>query len=259
MANEIYCFCGKKQSGKNTGANYLLGSAMFGLGLIREFGLNDTGQLWVRDDNNDISWIDYASRKWNPTLDDFLKEYVDDTIKLYGFADALKDLICEFFGTEPKLAYGTDEDKNTLTQLKWGDMPGWVGPEIARDDRMSIRQLLQFFGTEVMRKMWEPVWVNKLIRQIDKDDPMIAVVYDCRFDNEARALQKVGAMNIKLTRGIEGDHASENGFKEFTSFKYTIDNKNMTIPEANTALAQIMKKEQFFGLFEIDFELENIC
>ena len=55
---------------------------------------------------------------------------------------------------------------------------------------MTAREFMQFFGTDVMRKMYEPIWLENCFRRIEEDSPEIAVIGDCRFMNEIKAAEE---------------------------------------------------------------------
>jgi hypothetical protein len=89
--------------------------------------------------------------------------------------------------------------------------------------------------------MYEPVWVNLLINRIKEESPMIAVIADCRFDNEAQGVKDAGGTVVKLTRQTEVDnHQSERGFDKFDDFDKVVDNKNMSIKECNQAILEFL-------------------
>jgi len=78
----------------------------------------------------------------------------------------------------------------------------------------SVRTLLQTLGTDwgretVSREIW--IWaMRKKLEAITPGD--VAIIDDCRFDNEAELVNAIGGEVWHLTRlGIEygGDHASE--------------------------------------------------
>ena len=74
-------------------------------------------------------------------------------VKLYSFADGLKQLCMEFFGLSHNQVYGTDTDKNTKTNIMWEDIPTWQNSSLNTNrGAMTSRELLQYFGTDVMRK-----------------------------------------------------------------------------------------------------------
>lgn len=252
--SKIIAFAGKKQSGKNTCCNFIFGTALLGMGIVNNYHITDNGELYISNldskynlPNNNI--VDFR----HPYYSRYFQDHVD-IIKMYGFADSLKNTVCDLFEIDPELAYGTDEQKNTLTHLVWENMPG----NKERRGSMTVREVLEFFGTEVMRKMYEPVWVNSLINKIKKDNPVLALIYDCRFDNEAQILRNQNSTIIKLTRGKESKHISNNGFINFNDFDYIIDNKESTIKESNRKLAVILGKEKFYELFGLNFVMGTL-
>jgi hypothetical protein len=121
--NKILGISGKKQSGKNTSANCLHGLSLKSRGLIGDFKIvPGKGELAVLTDDGwgvfdvarrDSDFISYADANMWPH------------IKLYSFAEGLKDLCIEFFGLKVSQVYGTDKEKNTKTKIRWEDTPTW--------------------------------------------------------------------------------------------------------------------------------------
>ena len=266
---KIVCLAGAKESGKTTAANFLHGHLLKLNEVIREFEITRAGELKVNthymkdgEVKEDMGVLD-LSRK-----DDLYVQYADQKIwpyvKMYNFADALKELCITMFDISHEQAYGTY--KNSLTKLKWENMPGVVTPEVAKEffnkhidppaakedflsmgliihksGFMTAREVLQFVGTDIFRRMYEPVWVKLLINKIKEDSPLVAVIADCRFDNEARAVKEEGGILVYLTRRPSQDsHSSEDGFSNFVDFDKTIDNKKMSIVASNQELLDFL-------------------
>jgi hypothetical protein len=193
--------------------------------------------------------------------DDLYVQYAGQRIwpyvKMYNFADALKELCITMFDISHEQAYGSY--KNSLTKLKWENMPGVasstqiedlslstedlekLGIQSHKPGFMTAREVLQFVGTDIFRRMYEPVWVNLLMNKIKEDSPLVAVIADCRFDNEARAVKEEGGILVYLTRRpSEDSHSSEDGFSTFTDFNKTIDNKKLNIAASNQELLDFL-------------------
>ena len=265
---QIVCLAGAKESGKTTAANFLHGHLLKLNEVIREYEMTKAGELRVNthymkdgEVKEDMGVLD-LSRK-----DDLYTQYADQMIwpyvKMYNFADALKELCVTMFDISHEQAYGTY--KNSLTKLKWENMPGVITPEKAKslfsndggsydEDHiaefgimvhkpgfMTAREVLQFVGTDIFRRMYEPVWVNLLMNKIKMDSPLVAVIADCRFDNEARAVKEEGGILVYLTRRpSEDSHSSEDGFSTFRDFNKTIDNKKLNIAASNQELLDFL-------------------
>jgi hypothetical protein len=151
------------------------------------------------------------------------------------------------FGISEELVYGTDEQKRTLTHIKWQDMCAFLPPkhvsELKRggkyEQKMTIREFLQYFGTNICRKLYSDCWVNNCLQNIFEDGSDLAIIQDARFANEIKIAKKLGAKIIKLERKIDEDtHESENGLKTLnsTSYDLIIDNQYMTIKEKNQVI-----------------------
>jgi len=101
-----------------------------------------------------------------------------------NFADKLKDIVCDLFRI-PRELMDTTEGKNTY--IKQFDL--------------TVREILQRFGTEVARNIYEDIWVWNL-QQIIRDhiDTDIICVSDMRFPNEYEMMKKEGAILLKTIR-----------------------------------------------------------
>jgi len=162
--------------------------------------------------------------------------------KIYNFADLLKKNVCmDIFGMTYDQCYGSDDDKNTITHLQWEDKP------------LSAREVMQFVGTDIFRKMDKNVWANATINQIEKESPELAVIADCRFPNEVEAVKKAGGIVIKLTRNpFNSDHTSEvaldSSVYSSTNFDIVITNHLMDIDQQNYAVVKFLNKKGMFTL-----------
>jgi len=249
----IIAFAGAKQSGKTTSLNYLHGYEMLGCGFIKRFFVDENGRLVVNAvylDGNDRefesmgvfdvfqdtqAFADYASNTFWPF------------IKGYNFADPLKRMAMVMFGLTREQCYGTDEQKNSLTDIWWWNIPGYSGIQNFDERKMTAREFMQVFGTNIMRKIKDNVWVDLCINQIKQDNPNLALIGDCRFKNEIDAVHAAGGKVIYFTRNSESSdgHESEQAAKYIDDYDFVLDNKNMSIDEQNQA---ILEKVQVWGM-----------
>jgi len=181
--------------------------------------------------------------KDNKSMRIFKEQYLDPYIRFYSFADLLKKNVCmDILGLTYEQCYGTDEDKNTLTKLSWDDMPFEFqyfhdASLESSHNNLTAREVMQFVGTEIFRKLYNDVWVDSTIRRIKEDSPDIAIIVDCRFPNEVEGTQKAGGKVIRLTRDPFIDkvdqHESEKALDkdrfDWTKFDAIIDNSKSSI------------------------------
>jgi len=156
-------------------------------------------------------------------------------VKIYNFADPLKNLCIDIFGLEYRQCYGTDEEKNELVDCYWNDK------------QLSSREVLQIVGTDMFRKMQCHVWSSATIRKIKQEDPDLALIADCRFPNEVKAVKNAGGIVIKLNRNVyDSDHSSETALDkenyDYTNFDLVVDNQDMDIHEKNYYKVHILEK-----------------
>jgi hypothetical protein len=242
---------GKKKSGKNTCFNWLLGNHMLGLGLVEYIKMNEFGQLVVPAEI-DGQIQDGVFDPDNPEAANFLNENVWPFIKQYSFATSLKQFCMTVFSLTCEQCYGSNDQKNSYTQLQWENMP--VPRSIAEDSDgtfkqfvnnkfglMTAREVLQYFGTEICRQILDNCWVNALIRTIQQEQSQFAVITDVRFPNEVEGIQKAVGKVIRFTRApVSDEHESEKALDGYTGFDAVIDNADMNIPEQNDAVTKLL-------------------
>jgi len=94
---------------------------------------------------------------------------------------------------------------------------------------MTAREFMQFFGSEIMRKMYSNIWIDNTIKRIKSEGSELAILCDVRFPNEINAIKENGGSVIKLTRAIHKDtHQSEVALDNFdkSHFAAIIDNQD---------------------------------
>jgi len=232
---QIIALCGKKQSGKTTLSNYLHGHELKRHDVIEKFFISEEGQLVVNctfHDENGKEFEEMGVLDLQQKTNEFYQyasRRVWPLIRAYNFADSLKEICTMLFNIPPECVYGTDEQKNQKQEhLLWENMPSsnQTGP-------MTAREFMQYFGTDIMRKMYEPIWLENCFKRIEEDQPDIAVIGDCRFMNEIKAVQRHGGKVIRLTRSLyESTHQSEVDADSYEYFDAVIDNQDLNIKQS---------------------------
>ena len=190
--------------------------------------------------------IAFAGRKQSgkTTCPEFVAKYYNGVIepfnsaKIYNFADPLKKDICmNILGLSYNQCYGEDIDKNTMTPIQW------------EGKNLTAREVMQFVGTDIFRKMKNDVWASATINKINNDRPKLAIIADCRFPNEVDAVRNAGGIVIKLTRNpYNSTHASETALDEInysnSNFDFVIYNENINIQQQNQVVLEFLKKKK---------------
>jgi hypothetical protein len=172
---------------------------------------------------------EFVTKLFNETV-----ELNSNTAKVYNFADPLKKDICiNILGMSYEQCYGSDDQKNTITNIEW------------EGKKLTARDVMQFIGTNIFRKMKHNVWADATINKIKVEQPSLAIIADCRFPNEVEAVKNIGGYVIKLTRNpYNSDHASETAldpdrYDQF-NFDLIIENDDMTIAEQNKVIYEFL-------------------
>jgi hypothetical protein len=216
---------GKKQSGKNTTANILHGIVLKERGLVKDFEIDDEGKLIILTTNSSgvDGWGEFDITRKDRAFVEYAEQNMWPYIKLYSFADALKSICVDLFNIPERCVYGTEEQKNQIQEyLLWENMPGAT----TKTGAMTAREFLQYFGTEVMRKIWEPVWVNKCLKDIKREDSLCAIIADVRFPNEVSGIKSNNGVLWRLGREVYKDsHYSETALDGY-NFDINIPNQS---------------------------------
>ena len=184
--------------------------------------------------------ICFAGRKQSgkSSCCEYLYEQLKDkcSVQIYNFADPLKQVCIDVLGLAPRQCYGEDKYKNELVDCQWNGK------------QLTAREVMQILGTDILRTMQHNVWAGATIRKIQRDNPDVALIGDCRFPNEVEAVQKVGGIVIKLNRNIyHSDHASETALDrqnyDELNFDAVIQNQFMDIEAKNEVLSRILKEK----------------
>ena len=271
---QIIGFSGRATSGKNTCCNFILGHCMTALNIVRgAFKVTNQGQLFVEDifgDTTHQGIIDVTNP--NKEVRKFWNTHLDPYVKLYSLADLIKQNICiDLLGLSYESVYGNNEQKSQVTTLLWENMPGVITQEkwntvyqafkqtqkllpqdlnlfVHDPGPMSGREVMQYVGTNIFRRMYENIWADALVRRIQNDNPAIALVCDVRFPGEVAKITENNGVVIRLTRVPypEMTHESELALDRenfnWDNFQYILDNTELDIPAQNMAIYQIMKE-----------------
>ena len=214
---------GRKQAGKNTTANILHGIILKQKGFVRDWSIGGEGQLMI-DPNDGTEWGEFDVERKDEDFVTWADNNMWPFVKLYSFADNLKAVCTELFNIPPQCVYGTDEQKNQIQ-----DHLLWENISTNKTGAMTAREFMQHFGSDVCRKVYEPIWVNSCLNRIKKEESELAIIADVRFPNEVKAIEDAGGTVLRLTRNVYKDnHASEVALDDHP-FTNVIDNSDESI------------------------------
>lgn len=220
---------GRKQSGKSTAGNLIYSLYMAQTNISNKVLLSNDGEIIVSDllGNESYAGVFMPYRYAHKSTDIIINKVfdtLDPLIKIYNFADILKQLCMDIFEFSYEQCYGTDDNKNELVNC------------FLQDNQMTAREVMQYIGTDIFRSIKKDVWVKSTINKIRKDIPNLSIITDCRFPNEVDIIKNNGGKVIRLTRNpFDSDHLSETILDEknydWNNFDYVIDNKDTSLYE----------------------------
>jgi hypothetical protein len=204
-----------------------------------------------------------------------------------SFADNLKEFCIDTLGLRHEACYGTDDEKRAPTRYCWEDAPkvirwkfadvrakqlvatgksqdflmdAFYNAKLSRATQrlersepalqkgpMSGRDIMQIFGTDLVRQTFGNVWAEATIRRIKRIGKLFSVITDNRFPNEIKAvLSEPKGYVIRLTRspfGTKDVHPSESALDDFDWNRekcFVLDNADMTLNEQSEAILPIV-------------------
>jgi hypothetical protein len=113
---------------------------------------------------------------------------------------------------------------------------------------MTAREVMQYVGTDVFRKIQQNVWADATIYKIQSEKPDLAIVADCRFPNEVEVITAVSGLAIKLNRNpYNSNHASEAALDsdvyDQTNFDLILNNQTLNIHQQNIFIKEFLSSK----------------
>ena len=121
------------------------------------------------------------------TVAKMISEMLD--YKVVSFADKLKDITCILGGCTREDLEDYDFKENKL-------VPDYLRPYCLNAEKPTFRAFLQHFGSEVMRGVNDNIWIDCTLSNCGDN----AIISDCRFPNEAKAIKERGGIIVKVVR-----------------------------------------------------------
>lgn len=170
-------------------------------------------------------------------------QMVQKNSSIYNFADPLKKMCIEIFGLTYDQCYGSDENKNEIVNCLWPDT----------NKEMTAREVMQYVGTNVFRKMQHNVWADATIRRIQDEGLPLALIADCRFPNEVEAIKNAGGVVVKLNRNLyhsnhESEKALDTDVYDHSVFDLVVDNQDLSIGEKNKLIHNFLIDQKVISL-----------
>lgn len=129
---------------------------------------------------------------------------------------------------------GYDVDAyNLLSDSKFSKIAKEWNPELSKQYYLSVRQIMQLFGTEIMRNtIDDKIWINCVLNRSYNQNLIIS---DLRFITEYEEIKNRNGFIIYIDRGLTpGLHKSESEMQTLLNqnkFDLVIDNKNINLKE----------------------------
>ena len=117
-----------------------------------------------------------------------------------SFAGTLKDAVASVFGWDRTMLEG-----RTKASREWREQvdPWWA--ERLAMPKLTPRWVLQYWGTEVMRRGFhDDIWIASIENKIRNSQDNV-VISDCRFPNEIGSIRSLSGIIVRTCRGPEPD------------------------------------------------------
>lgn len=168
------------------------------------------------------------------------RKWIKPKYKRLAFADPLKKMLSDLLNIRLNLFYDREFKENCVVNMQTLQTT-WRGEKLQDskfnklvkqldlsllESNLTIRQLLQYFGTEIAQRYFgKRVWINSTLQNRSE----YKIISDLRFIEEYNAIKEKRGIVIYINRpGYEfGQHASEREMKELleqNKYDYIIDN-----------------------------------
>lgn len=122
--------------------------------------------------------------------------------------DTVADILTEYGFVKKSFAQPLKESLRIMFNFSDEQLYGEKKEEIDSRWNISPRNAMQFFGTDILRKMDEDFWIKHMEQRLTEK---LIVIPDVRFSNEIEVIKKRGGYILGIRgRGIDDTHESEN-------------------------------------------------
>lgn len=185
------------------------------------------------------------------------RKWIKPKYKRIAFADPLKRMLSDLLNISLDKFYIREFKEGCIINISTLE-GSWLGEKLSdskfnklvkqldpslMESNLSLRQLLQYFGTEIMQKYFgKRVWINSTMQNRSE----YTIVSDLRFIEEYNAVKEKKGIVIYVNRpNYEfGQHASEREMKELLEndkYDFIIDN-NGSIEDLFNQVKNIVKE-----------------
>ena len=168
------------------------------------------------------------------------RKWIKPKYKRIAFADSLKKMLSDLLNISLDKFYIREFKEGCIINISTLE-GSWLGEKLSdskfnklvkqldpslMESNLSLRQLLQYFGTEIMQKYFgKRVWINSTMQNRSE----YTIISDLRFIEEYNAVKEKKGVVIYINRpNYEfGQHASEREMKELLEndkYDFIIDN-----------------------------------
>ena len=147
--------------------------------------------------------------------------------EIVPFAKKLKQMASILLNVDEEL-FNNHDFKNSTLGPEWNwKMDNNRLHKQEGDSAMTVREFLQFLGTDALKEGLHPnVWINALFSKDYKN----VIIPDVRFPEEAEAIKKRGGILIRIERDkktmqkVNEFHKSEVSLDGYKNFDYIVEN-----------------------------------
>ena len=161
--------------------------------------------------------------------------------KTVAFADPIKEMLSHLLNMDREDFESRGIKENCFVNFSnfCKVYTNGIGPQFipeylpAKQYYLSVRQIMQLFGTEIMRNIIDDkIWINCVLGRAQNQNIIIS---DLRFITEYEEIKKRNGFIIYIDRGLTpGTHKSESEMQILLNqnkFDLIINNKNISLKE----------------------------
>lgn len=168
--------------------------------------------------------------------------------EVLNFADPLKEIAAMLLDIPLEWCYSQEqkekprslhlyaEDIALLLNQDGYEMPASLqGPAIFQFN--SLRQVLQFVGTEIYREADKDFWINKLLNKLEPGKNYC--IGDSRFPNELQAIKHKGGITVMISRpGLKSLDLHPSELTNILETDFTIHNTDLELFKSDVNMVE---------------------
>lgn len=257
MRQNVIILFGNKGSGKTSLMRAIVGHVLQKNGIIDSYKISQNGGLLVPSESESgeptMKFLDLfqKSADWHK----YASSNIWPFVKNYSIAEKLKEVCLEWYNVDYEYLFGSQEEKNKETTIRWSDISFTLPPRtintLKNDNKLNHfltgREFMEEFS-RIIRGINDLALLRGCLNTIVREGYPLSIIDDGRRETEIQELKnhhdKLEFTKIRLYRHPHRSKADTEQAHLIPKkeFSYHCYNHDMTIEEKNEDVINYLEK-----------------